>query len=650
MGKEWWPFALRYCVYTLNRITNHSKRNEANLSPYEVITGSAPNVNHFRPFGCFAVAWIHRQEDGHSKLDPSGDDCRFLGYSDRTKGYVLLRLSDFKIIVRRAVRFYENIFDYKLPSPSEHYISDQDMNNLPNDEFDITNLFELKSYMNEETNTPFGLQEEVINSKLLDQKGVEVPPKIINNTGINKYSVFTIVQESLLSNEFIYSLLSERTNETETIHGSKSKRKLDINNSNLNDHENQEKQNNSNEFRRNLRPDYGSYQLKDHYIQQIFQHFGIPDCDMFADGVNKQAKKFICSPLLKEMYKNHPDCVGVDAFSINWNQFELPFVNPPYHLIPEVMKKFENEFEINKELIMVVPFMANLHKSMEAISTQQPLLINNSEPVFTGYNINTPPPKWPIAIYKISNSKSGQAIETYSEYKTLLPVSVHSYQAPIIPLSAFIPSTVKSDDIDEIPPGFGNSSEIINMSAKVFKSPTQFVMNLVLDEQVPNSYKQALKSPEFAGWKIAMDKEIASQVENRTWYKINRDQIPKGTTILGSRWVFTKKRSAAYTIERGLKFLYKARLVAQGYKQVAGIDYTEVYAPVVGHKSIRILLSRAASRKMNIHTMDVSTAFLNGVNPELSFMEVPDGLEVFIISVICVALAGNFIVMAHQYM
>ena len=57
---------------------------------------------------------------------------------------------------------------------------------------------------------------------------------------------------------------------------------------------------------------------------------------------------------------------------------------------------------------------------------------------------------------------------------------------------------------------------------------------------------------------------------------------------------------------------YKARLVAKGYSQIKGIDYNEVFAPVVGKINLRMLLSLAAAEDWSIYQMDVKTAFVHG--------------------------------------
>jgi len=73
---------------------------------------------------------------------------------------------------------------------------------------------------------------------------------------------------------------------------------------------------------------------------------------------------------------------------------------------------------------------------------------------------------------------------------------------------------------------------------------------------------------------------------------------------------------------------YKARLVAKGYAQTEGIDYNEVFSPVVKHSSIRILLALVAQLDLELVQMDVKTAFLHGDLEEEIYMTQPEGFKV----------------------
>lgn len=67
---------------------------------------------------------------------------------------------------------------------------------------------------------------------------------------------------------------------------------------------------------------------------------------------------------------------------------------------------------------------------------------------------------------------------------------------------------------------------------------------------------------------------------------------------------------------------------ARGFSQIYGVDYIDTYAPVVKLASIRILLAIAAIYGLEIHQMDVVTAFLAGDLEEEIYMEQPEGFEV----------------------
>jgi hypothetical protein len=71
----------------------------------------------------------------------------------------------------------------------------------------------------------------------------------------------------------------------------------------------------------------------------------------------------------------------------------------------------------------------------------------------------------------------------------------------------------------------------------------------------------------------------------------------------------------------------KARLVAQGYSQVEGLDFGDTFAPVARLEAIKILLAFAASKGIKLYQMDVKSAFLNGVVQEEVYVRQPPGFE-----------------------
>ena len=105
---------------------------------------------------------------------------------------------------------------------------------------------------------------------------------------------------------------------------------------------------------------------------------------------------------------------------------------------------------------------------------------------------------------------------------------------------------------------------------------------------------------ERGNWRAAIRKEIKSMIERRVWKKTDRKKIPSNRRLIGNKWVFKIKRDGTY----------RARLVALGYIQIPGVDYTDNFAPVAHDVSFRISLARIMVEILDSLVMDVETAFL----------------------------------------
>jgi hypothetical protein len=87
--------------------------------------------------------------------------------------------------------------------------------------------------------------------------------------------------------------------------------------------------------------------------------------------------------------------------------------------------------------------------------------------------------------------------------------------------------------------------------------------------------------------------------------------------VIGTKWVFWNKQD-----QDGIVVRNKARLVAQGYTQVEGLNFRGTYAPVARLEAIRILLAYACAHNIKLYQMDVKSAFLNGyINEQLPSFE-----------------------------
>ncbi len=86
-----------------------------------------------------------------------------------------------------------------------------------------------------------------------------------------------------------------------------------------------------------------------------------------------------------------------------------------------------------------------------------------------------------------------------------------------------------------------------------------------------------------------MDDEMDSLMTNETWDLV---ELPKGKKALHNKWVYRIKEEA-----NGSK-RYKARLVVKGFQQRYGIDYTDVFTPVVKLTTIRLVLSMVVAENL----------------------------------------------------
>ncbi|KAH9291001.1 hypothetical protein KI387_044130 [Taxus chinensis] len=120
-------------------------------------------------------------------------------------------------------------------------------------------------------------------------------------------------------------------------------------------------------------------------------------------------------------------------------------------------------------------------------------------------------------------------------------------------------------------------------------------------------------------WEQAMDEEHKSLMENQTWDLVN---LPEGKIALQNKCVYKVKD------EEGGKKIYKARLVVKGFTQKQGIEFDEIFSPVVKMTSIRTVLEIVAAEDLHLEQLDVKTVFVHGDLEEELYMQQPEGYEV----------------------
>jgi hypothetical protein len=173
--------------------------------------------------------------------------------------------------------------------------------------------------------------------------------------------------------------------------------------------------------------------------------------------------------------------------------------------------------------------------------------------------------------------------------------------------------------VEEGPRGLRSLEDVMERSSPVEESQGQTGLRASrgIDAAIPKSYKEAVESPEAERWREAIRVEYESLIQHGTW---TLEPLPKGRKAVGCKWVFDLKRDKAGNIQR-----YKARLVAKGYSQVEGVDFQETFSPVARFTTMRVLLTMAADMDLEVHQLDIKTAFLNGYLDGEIYMEQPEG-------------------------
>ena len=156
---------------------------------------------------------------------------------------------------------------------------------------------------------------------------------------------------------------------------------------------------------------------------------------------------------------------------------------------------------------------------------------------------------------------------------------------------------------------------------RIQKLPERFVAMTAMDAEptFPKTYREAMALNDREYWLEAMNEEIQSLNSHQTWELVD---LPKNAKVLGTRWVLTIKKDAEGFLSR-----YKARLVAQGFAQIQGVNVWETYAPVANAPYVRFLLAFANSNGYEVDQIDVSTAFLYGSIEEEIYVRQPPGFE-----------------------
>jgi hypothetical protein len=122
-----------------------------------------------------------------------------------------------------------------------------------------------------------------------------------------------------------------------------------------------------------------------------------------------------------------------------------------------------------------------------------------------------------------------------------------------------------------------------------------------------------------SSWVNAMHEGLENSERNQIWTLV---EPPCDMNVIGTKWIFKIKQGEDSETVRN-----KACLIAQGFSQLKGLDFGEIFAPVARLDAIKILLAFVASKGFKLYQMNVKNAFLNGVIHEEVYVRQPLGFE-----------------------
>ncbi|KAM2975746.1 hypothetical protein FF1_001874 [Malus domestica] len=250
-------------------------------------------------------------------------------------------------------------------------------------------------------------------------------------------------------------------------------------------------------------------------------------------------------------------------------------------------------------------------------------LVNNSLPN-TSANVShnpTSPPPIPSLSPSITNPSSAQPPDTSPHPLPIPPIPVlptpTTTVSPLPYMTHIFPSSANTRTSTSVPEMTIHPSHPMTTRAKVGIRKPNPRYALLADTTAlvePSGFTYANKIPQ---WRHAMAEEFMALQRTSTWTLV---PFQTHLNVLPNKWVYRIKRNSDGSIER-----FKARLVANGFHQQEGLDYSETFSPVVTHATIRLILAVALHYNWSIRQLDVQNAFLHGSLSEDVYMRQPQG-------------------------
>ena len=143
-----------------------------------------------------------------------------------------------------------------------------------------------------------------------------------------------------------------------------------------------------------------------------------------------------------------------------------------------------------------------------------------------------------------------------------------------------------------------------------------YLLSSTLIPKDPKTTKTALRHP---GWKKAMEDELQALKDQNIYQLV---PLTPNMRVLGTKWIWKIKLNSDGSFDR-----LKARYVAKGFNQIAGLDFQETFSPVIKYSTVRLLLSIATMNGWHLKQLDVKNTFLHGPLAEPVYVSQPPDFE-----------------------
>lgn len=175
-------------------------------------------------------------------------------------------------------------------------------------------------------------------------------------------------------------------------------------------------------------------------------------------------------------------------------------------------------------------------------------------------------------------------------------------------LTCYPPTKRTSGRSSKPPSGFSPDAYVALM--------TRYALGIT-ESDLPESFKAALTHPEREQWIEAAKTEMDDLHRGNVFELVTRTP---DITPIPCRWVFNRKRDKYGNIIR-----HRGRVVAKGFKQRFGVDFYEIFSPVIRYTTVRIVFQMVNENEWRIIRIDVRRAFLYGLLDEVVYIEQPEG-------------------------